>query len=118
MHVKYYFHSGKDAMEMMTKFSVFISGMKGLKSEVPKNVILSGVKSVTLHDTEDHGVPGSPVLLKGCQYGDEHTASCYQSAAELNIYVTMRHETGTITDEMVKDHSVVVMTNSSLEEQL
>ena len=40
-------------MERMAKSSVLISGMKGLGIEVAKNVILSGVKSVTLHDTEE-----------------------------------------------------------------
>ena len=42
---------------------------------------------------------------------------CYQRAAELNSYVTMRHETGALSEEMVKEH-MVVLTNSSLEEQL
>ena len=30
----------------------------------------------------------------------------------------MRHETGALTEEMIKEHSVVVLTNSSLEEQM
>ena len=30
----------------------------------------------------------------------------------------MRHETGALSEEMVKEHSVFVLTNSSLEEQL
>ena len=43
--------------------------------------------------------------------GTNRAVVCYQRAAELNSYVTMRHE------EMVKEH-MVVLTNSSLEEQL
>ena len=38
-------------MERMSRSSVLVSWLKGLGNEVAKNV-LSGVKSVTLHDTE------------------------------------------------------------------
>lgn len=37
-------------MEKMQKANVLISGMGGLGIEIAKNVILGGVKSVTLHD--------------------------------------------------------------------
>jgi tRNA A37 threonylcarbamoyladenosine dehydratase len=33
--------------------NVLISGMKGLGVEIAKNVILAGVKSVTIHDPEE-----------------------------------------------------------------
>ena len=41
---------GHDAMRRMATSDVLIAGMGGLGLEVAKNVILSGVKSVTLHD--------------------------------------------------------------------
>lgn len=44
--------AGKEAMERMANSSVLICGVKGLGMEIAKNVILSGVKSVTLQDTE------------------------------------------------------------------
>jgi len=31
--------------------NILISGMRGLGAEIAKNVVLAGVKSVTLHDT-------------------------------------------------------------------
>ena len=37
----------------MQNSTVLISGMKGLGMEIATNVILSGVKSVTRHDTEN-----------------------------------------------------------------
>ena len=37
----------------MAQANVLISGLRGLGVEVAKNVILGGVKSVTLHDAED-----------------------------------------------------------------
>ena len=39
-------------MERMQNASVLISGLKGVGMEIAKNVVLSGVKSVTFHDTE------------------------------------------------------------------
>jgi len=111
---------GKEAMERMAKSSVLISGMKGLGIEVAKNVILSGVKSVTLHDTEEVTTAdlGAQFFLREADVGTNRAVACYQRAAELNSYVTMRHETGALSEEMVKEHSVVVLTNSSLAEQL
>lgn len=41
---------GHDAMRRMATSDVLISGLGGLGVEVAKNVILGGVKSVTLHD--------------------------------------------------------------------
>ena len=43
---------GHEAMKKMQSSDVLISGMGGLGVEIAKNVILGGVKSVTLHDTE------------------------------------------------------------------
>ena len=107
-------------MERMAKSSVLISGLKGLGIEVAKNVILSGVKSVTLHDTETvtMGDLGAQFFLREDDVGKNRAVACFQRAAELNTYVTMRHETGVLTEDLVKEHSVVVLTNSSLEEQL
>ena len=42
---------GHDAMRRMASSDVLISGLGGLGVEIAKNVILSGVKSVTLHDS-------------------------------------------------------------------
>lgn len=41
---------GHEAMKRMQNSNVLISGMKGLGVEIAKNVILGGVKSVTVHD--------------------------------------------------------------------
>lgn len=42
---------GHDAMRRMANSDVLISGLGGLGVEIAKNVILGGVKSVTLHDS-------------------------------------------------------------------
>ena len=41
---------GHEAMQKMQSSDVLISGMGGLGVEIAKNVILGGVKSVTIHD--------------------------------------------------------------------
>ncbi|KAH7947122.1 hypothetical protein HPB52_007568 [Rhipicephalus sanguineus] len=41
---------GHEAMLRMARSDVLISGMRGLGVEIAKNIILSGVKSVTIHD--------------------------------------------------------------------
>ena len=42
---------GHDAMRRMANSDILLSGLGGLGLEVAKNVILGGVKSITLHDT-------------------------------------------------------------------
>lgn len=110
---------GKEAMERMQKANILISGLGGLGIEIAKNVILSGVKSVTLHDQADVTVSdlSSQFFLTEADVGKKRAAACYQKACELNSYVTMRMETGELSEDLIKEHSVVVLSNSSLEEQ-
>lgn len=44
---------GHDAMRKMGSSNILISGMKGLGVEIAKNVVLAGVKSVTIHDPDN-----------------------------------------------------------------
>ena len=55
-------------MRKMGATNVLISGMKGLGVEIAKNVILAGVKSVTIHDPEDIKIEhlSSQVSLAEC----------------------------------------------------
>ena len=41
---------GHEAMKRMQTSNVLVSGLRGLGVEVAKNLVLGGVKSVTLHD--------------------------------------------------------------------
>ena len=43
---------GHEAMRRMAGADILISGMSGLGVEIAKNIVLAGVKSVTIHDTE------------------------------------------------------------------
>lgn len=41
---------GHEAMKHLQKSHVLVSGLRGLGVEIAKNIILGGVKAVTLHD--------------------------------------------------------------------
>ena len=44
---------GHEAMHKMQSSNVLICGMGGLGVEIAKNIVLGGVKSVTIHDDTD-----------------------------------------------------------------
>lgn len=44
---------GKEAMHQLASAHVLISGIGGLGLEIAKNIILGGVKSVIIHDTQN-----------------------------------------------------------------
>lgn len=111
---------GHDAMRKMGKSNVLISGMKGLGVEVAKNVILGGVKSVTIHDTETAqlGELSSQFFLTEEDVGKNRAEACLARLAELNSYVPVTVHTLPLTEDYIAQFQVVVLTNSSLEEQL
>ncbi|XP_073898189.1 ubiquitin-like modifier-activating enzyme 6 isoform X5 [Castor canadensis] len=43
---------GDTAMQKMAKSHVFLSGMGGLGLEIAKNLVLAGIKALTIHDSE------------------------------------------------------------------
>ncbi|GAB6029875.1 E1 ubiquitin-activating protein [Chamberlinius hualienensis] len=110
---------GHDAMRQMATSDILISGLKGLGVEVAKNVILGGVKSVTLHDTETCQLSdlSSQFFLTETSIGNNRAEACCQSLSELNNYVPVTTYTGDLTEDFVKNYRVVVLTNSNLEEQ-
>ena len=111
---------GHEAMKKMAQANVLISGLKGLGVEVAKNVILGGVKSVTLHDVEDCqiGDLSSQFFLSEADVGKNRAAVSHQKLAELNNYVATSAASGPLEEDFLKDFTVVVLTNSSLDEQL
>uniref|UniRef100_A0A667WQ22 E1 ubiquitin-activating enzyme n=1 Tax=Myripristis murdjan TaxID=586833 RepID=A0A667WQ22_9TELE len=110
---------GHDAMKRMQNSNVLISGMRGLGVEIAKNVILGGVKSVTVHD---QGVAewrdlSSQFYLREEDLGKNRAEVSQPRLAELNSYVPVAAYTGALTDDYLTQFQVVVLTNSTLEEQ-
>ncbi|XP_050457756.1 ubiquitin-like modifier-activating enzyme 1 [Cataglyphis hispanica] len=112
---------GHDAMRRMASSDVLISGLGGLGVEIAKNVILGGVKSVTLHDRESTcslRELGSQFYLTENDLGKNRAAACCQRLSELNNYVPTRHYSGDLTEAYLQQFKVVVLTETSLAEQL
>lgn len=111
---------GHDAMRRMASSDVLISGLGGLGVEIAKNVILGGVKSVTLHDDAVCQVAdlGSQFYLTEADIGKNRAAACCQRLSELNSYVPTRHHSGPLTDAYIKKFKVIVLTETPLNEQL
>ncbi|KAK3103827.1 hypothetical protein FSP39_022215 [Pinctada imbricata] len=110
---------GKDAMKKMANSNVLICGMKGLGIEVAKNVVLGGVKSVTIQDTENVAWNdlSSQFFLREEEIGKNRAEISLPRLAELNNYVPVSSHTKPLTEDFVKGFKVVVLTNSSFEEQ-
>ncbi|KAG5326324.1 UBA1 enzyme, partial [Pseudoatta argentina] len=111
---------GHDAMRRMASSDVLISGLGGLGVEIAKNVILGGVKSVTLHD---HAVCkladlGSQFYLTEADVGKNRAAACCQRLSELNNYVPTRYYSGPLNEAYIQQFKVVVLTETPLAEQL
>jgi ubiquitin-activating enzyme E1 len=111
---------GHEAMRRMATSDILISGLGGLGVEVAKNVILGGVKSVTLHDEAVCKVADltSQFYLTESDIGKNRAEACLPQLSELNMYVPTTTYTDRLADDFIKQFRVVVLTNSSLEEQL
>ncbi|XP_067908159.1 ubiquitin-like modifier-activating enzyme 1 isoform X2 [Heterodontus francisci] len=111
---------GHEAMKRMKDSNVLISGMQGLGVEIAKNVILGGVKSVTVHDEGDAewNDLSSQFYLTEDDIGKNRAESSERQLAELNGYVLVSSYTRKLTENFLHQFQVVVLTSSSLKEQL
>ncbi|CAH1783923.1 unnamed protein product [Owenia fusiformis] len=111
---------GHDAMRRMQNSKVLISGLGGLGVEIAKNVVLGGVKALTLHDTENTSWAdlSSQFFLREADIGKNRAEVTHPRLSELNSYVPVNAYTGALTDKYVSQFQVVVLTNSSLDDQI
>ncbi|KAM7169853.1 ubiquitin-like modifier-activating enzyme 7 isoform 1-T1 [Macrochelys suwanniensis] len=111
---------GHEAMRRMAKTAVLVSGMKGLGVEIAKNIILAGVKSVTVHDpgNTQWSDLSSQFFLSESDVGRNRAVASQQRLAELNSYVPVTAYTGELSESFLTAFQVVVLSNSPLEEQL
>ncbi|XP_020484654.2 ubiquitin-like modifier-activating enzyme 1 isoform X1 [Labrus bergylta] len=110
---------GPEAMRRMGTADVLIAGMRGLGVEIAKNVILSGVKSVTIQD-EGQTVwsdLSSQFFLKESDLGQNRATCSLQQLSALNPHVYVNAHTGPLDEDFLLKFQVVVLTESSLEDQ-
>lgn len=109
-----------EAMKSLGNSNVLISGMGGLGVDTSKNVILSGPKSVTIHDTKRANMfdLSSQFYLKKEDIGKNRAMACLNRLKELNAYVDVKCSTEDLNEEFLGGFNVIVLTDHSLEEQI
>lgn len=102
---------GAEAMKRMMGSSVLIVGLNGLGVEVAKNVVLAGVKSVTIHDDAPVQIAdlGAQFFLREADVGQPRAAATKPRLAELNNYVPVEVHSGALSAEVVSGFGIVVI---------
>ncbi|KIL68290.1 hypothetical protein M378DRAFT_8955 [Amanita muscaria Koide BX008] len=115
---------GHEAMKKMAASNVLIVGLQGLGVEIAKNVVLAGVKSVTICDPEPVAVQdlSSQFFLRQQDIGKSRAEATLPRLAELNAYVPVRNLGGNagqeITVDLIQGFQVVVLCGASYKKQL
>ena len=111
---------GKEAMLRMSNYTVLISGLGGAGAEIAKNAILAGMKTVDLHDD----TPAQWSDLSSNFYLTEEDVKKKEPRAEatlskfrqLNSYVNVKRVSGELSEEVIRNYSMVVLVNYSQED--
>jgi len=108
---------GHEAMAKMGLSNILLVGLKGLGIEIAKDIILSGVKSVTLIDETPVSLwdLSAQFFLTDKDIGQPRSVASHQKLTELNYYVQVNLHRGEVTDDVLKKHQVVVLVDQTLE---
>ena len=111
---------GHETMKRMQTTDILLVGLRGVGLEIAKNIILMGIKSVTLYDP-------TPVQWDdlACQFyvsdadiGRSRAAATYEKLAELNQYVSVSVHDGALEESFISRFQVVCVTDAPLDELL
>lgn len=108
---------GRETMRRLFAANVLISGLQGLGAEIAKNLILAGVKSVTLHDEGNVELwdLSSNFIFTEEDVGKNRALASVQKLQELNNTVIISTLTDALTKEQLSNFQAVVFTDISLE---
>ncbi|CEP19174.1 hypothetical protein [Parasitella parasitica] len=111
---------GHEAMKKMSVAHVLVVGLKGLGVEIAKNVVLAGVKSVTLWDPAPAEITdlSAQFYLTEQDIGQPRAKVTQPKLAELNQYVPVHLLEGELTEDALKKYKVVVVTEMPFSKQL
>lgn len=112
---------GAEAQKALEHTSVLISGLSGLGVEIAKCVIMTGVKSLTLHDTKvvDQIDLSSNYYADLSDVGKMRTDVVKSKLSSLNPKVNVQISNDQVlTDIHAKRHQVVVICDSTIAEQI
>uniref|UniRef100_T1JJP0 SUMO-activating enzyme subunit 1 n=1 Tax=Strigamia maritima TaxID=126957 RepID=T1JJP0_STRMM len=114
---------GLDAQKKLRSSRVLLVGVKGLGAEVAKNIILAGIKSLTLLDSENVSAEDlcSQFLVLSSHLGQNRAESSVAQAQQLNPMVDVKADSESLSqkaDGFLLNFDVVIMTNSRKEEMI
>ncbi|KAI9471280.1 E1 ubiquitin-activating protein [Coemansia sp. RSA 989] len=111
---------GVEAMKRMGASNVLIVGLKGLGCEIAKNVVLAGVKSVTLYDPSPVEISdlSSQFFLHQEDIGQPRAQVSAPRLAELNQYVPVSVLDKEMTPEVIASYKCVVVTDIPQQQKL
>ncbi|EFH57344.1 hypothetical protein ARALYDRAFT_481921 [Arabidopsis lyrata subsp. lyrata] len=108
---------GRETMRRLFASNVLISGMHGLGAEIAKNLVLAGVKSVTLHDERvvELWDLSSNFVFSEDDVGKNRADASVQKLQDLNNAVVVSSLTKSLTKEDLSGFQVVVFSDISME---
>ncbi|KAF3334641.1 ubiquitin-activating enzyme E1 1-like isoform X1 [Carex littledalei] len=111
---------GRETMRRLFASNVLISGLQGLGAEIAKNLVLAGVRSVTLHDEENIELwdLSSNFFFSESDIGKNRALACVQKLQELNNAVLISTLTGPLEKEQLSNFQAVVFTDIPLEKAI
>ena len=111
---------GQTAMVRLRSAKVLISGMGSVGVETAKNLVLGGVRHVTIHDTKEttYADLSAQFYLQEEDLGKNRAAACFQKVEELNDSVTCTLNTEQLTEEFVRGFDVVFVSDLTFEQQI
>ncbi|CAF3376655.1 unnamed protein product [Rotaria socialis] len=113
---------GKEAMNRLAHAHVLISGMRGLGVEIAKNIILSGARTVIIHDcnTVQFEDLSSQYYFSESDVGKNRAEVAFEKLSELNSYVRVACESKLIDQTFIEANkiNVYVLTDATFERQV
>lgn len=112
---------GADAQKALENTSVLIYGLTGLGVEIAKCVIMTGVKTVSLHDTQKvcHVDLSTNYYAQNDDVDKNLRVNVVGSKlASLNPKVTVNLSSNKITENDIKKHQIVVVCDELLPDQI
>lgn len=111
---------GAGTVKALMSLKVLVCGLDGLGAEISKNLILSGVGAVTLHDTKTASWSdlSSHFYLAEADVGKNRAESCVSQLRELNPYTKVSVHTEELSTAFLGGFQVVVMVNWPSQAQL
>ncbi|KAL5697404.1 E1 ubiquitin-activating enzyme [Ranunculus cassubicifolius] len=102
---------GRETMRRLFASDILISGIQGLGAEIAKNLVLAGVKSVTLHDecTVQLWDLSSNFIFSENDVGKNRALASVQKLQELNNAVAVSTLTTTLTKEQLSNFQAPII---------